>query len=90
MLDNYIKTFFVYNETRNLEIAWVLLYGADVNVQTGNGITPLHIAAESGSLKMVTLLLSNGANINSLTKYGESALHYAVSVKDLEMCRLLL
>ncbi|ARE67535.1 SWPV2-ORF283 [Shearwaterpox virus] len=91
LLDNYIKTFFVYNETRNLEIAWVLLkYGADVNVQTDNGITPLHIAAESGSLKMVTLLLSNGANINSLTKYGESALHYAVSVKDLEMCRLLL
>uniref|UniRef100_A0AAT9UQT6 Ankyrin repeat containing protein n=1 Tax=Apapanepox virus TaxID=3049969 RepID=A0AAT9UQT6_9POXV len=91
LLDNYIKTFFVYNEIRNLKIAWILLkYGANVNAQSDYGITPLHIAAESGSLKMVTLLLNNGANVNSLTKYGESALHYAASVKDIEMCRLLL
>ncbi|ARF02832.1 SWPV1-273 [Shearwaterpox virus] len=91
ILDNYIKTFYKYNETRNLKIAKLLLnHGALVNVHNNNGITPLHIAAGSGSIKMVTLLLENGADINALTKYGESALHYAVSVKDINMCKFLL
>ncbi|AYP74077.1 ankyrin repeat protein [Fowlpox virus] len=91
LLYNYKKTFFVYNETRNLKIAELLLkHGASVNVQANNDITPLHIAAGSGSIKMVTLLLNNGADINSLTRYGETALHYAVSVKDINMCKLLL
>lgn len=90
-LNNYIKTFFVYNETRNLKITELLIsYGANVNVYNCKNLTPLHIAASSGSRKMVAMLLEHGANVTAQTSYHETALHFAVSINSYEISELLI
>lgn len=90
-LTNYLSTFFVYNESKNLEIAKMLIQnGALVNTNNMKNITPLHIASSSGSYKMVELLLSHGANVNALNSYGETPLHYSVSSNDLNVTGLLI
>nr|WIK87613.1 ankyrin repeat protein [Oriental turtle dovepox virus] len=90
-LTNYLSTFFVYNETKNIEIAKMLIQnGALVNTNNMKNITPLHIASSSGSYKMVELLLSHGANVNALNSYGETPLHYSVSINDLNVTGLLI
>lgn len=35
----------------------------NVNLSTGNGLTPLHSAIKSGSIEVVTLLVNHGANL---------------------------
>ncbi|AUD40332.1 ankyrin repeat family protein [Flamingopox virus FGPVKD09] len=90
-LTNYLSTFFVYNESKNLEIAKMLIQnGALVKTNNMKNITPLHIASSSGSYKMVELLLSHGANVNALNSYGETPLHYSVSSNDLNVTGLLI
>ena len=48
---------------RNVVIArWLLSHGALVDKQGHNGCTALHLAAWSGSVQMVKILLANGAS----------------------------
>jgi uncharacterized protein len=42
--------------------------GADPNVADNTGNTPLHLAAQAGSLELVKTLLAKGANLNARTK----------------------
>ncbi len=50
-------------ETRGEKCTKMLLKsGADTNLAMSNGMTPLHIAAESGNIAVLRLLLSNGAD----------------------------
>ncbi len=52
-----------------MEIATVLLqYGAETNILTKQGVTPLHLAAQEGHSDMAALLISKGAQINVQTK----------------------
>ncbi len=52
--------------------------GANVNIQSENGWTPLHFAAQENSLEIVKVLLENGALLNVKDKNGNTALHTAI------------
>ena len=63
----------------------------DVNELDINDLTPLHIAAEWGHIKIVYLLLSKGANINAQNKTTRNTpLHFAAIWNNIEIARMLL
>lgn len=65
-------------ETRRDEIIQILLsHGADVNLCTKNGVSPLQIASQKGYDKTVELLLHKGADINKCNKNEVSSLYLA-------------
>ena len=49
----------------------------NVNAQDDDGLTPLHYAALSGNVRIISLLLENGAVVNIPDKKGLDPLHYA-------------
>lgn len=56
-----------------MQIATTLLnYGAETNILTKQGVTPLHLASQEGHTDMVTLLLEKGSNIHVATKVTHS------------------
>lgn len=68
-------------------------YGAGLNAdpQDPQGLTPLHIAARMGSLRLVKLLIAKGAPINKVDKvWGWTALHYASHQNHAHIARYLI
>lgn len=54
--------------------------GADVNAaRKDNDSTPMHRAAQMGSMEIVTFLTQHGANLNKQNKRGRTPLRYAVA-----------
>ena len=51
--------------------------GANINVVSPNGFTPLHRAAQNGHQDIVAFLLQNGADTTPLTRDGKTALDLA-------------
>lgn len=52
-----------------MDIGTTLLeYGADTNAVTRQGISPIHLAAQEGSVDLVSLLLVKHANVNVCNK----------------------
>ena len=56
----------------------ILDFKFDVNMQDGEGVTPLILAVKEGNYEIVTLLLMNGSDVNHKSIY-ETALINAVS-----------
>ena len=75
-----------------LKIAQLLLdSGAQVNSQAGfYNTTPLHGAAQNGSLELVKLLVSKGAKVNAVSKELSRPLAKAVQADNLEIAKFLL
>lgn len=75
-----------------LKIAQRLLdSGAQVNSQAGfYNTTPLHGAAQNGSLELVKLLVSKGAKVNAVSKELSMPLAKAVQADNLEIAQFLL
>uniref|UniRef100_A0A8C6SFM7 Ankyrin repeat protein n=1 Tax=Neogobius melanostomus TaxID=47308 RepID=A0A8C6SFM7_9GOBI len=72
-----------------MEIATVLLqYGAETNIQTKQGVTPLHLASQEGHI--VNFLLQNGASVNAKTKNGYTPLHQAAQQGNTHVINVLL
>jgi cytohesin len=55
--------------------------GADVNIASSDGTTPLHIAAEEGHEAGVVALMYAGADINAVNRTGMTPLCVAMHKK---------
>jgi len=64
--------------------------GGDVNCSNKYGDTLLHLAAESGNLENVRLLLKNGASLCLRNYYGDTPLHWSVKSQNEEVILLFL
>ena len=70
-------------------VEFLLQNGADVNVQTSLGYTPLHLVETHMDTKLAKLLIQNGALINAQDNNGNTILHYISVNNNIEMARLL-
>ncbi|XP_070560828.1 ankyrin-1-like isoform X2 [Ptychodera flava] len=61
-----------------------------VDITDTQGRSPLHLAAEKGSIETVRVLLENGADVNRLTKQKRGPLHFAAARGHTEVVKLLL
>jgi serine/threonine-protein phosphatase 6 regulatory ankyrin repeat subunit B len=59
-------------------IDYIIKSGAQINIQTELGQTPLHVAVTLGKMGAVDSLLSHGANVNIKDYIGNTALHDAI------------
>ena len=62
---------------------------ADVNIQTSDGNTALHYAADKGHLGICKMLLASGARASLTNSNGNTPLDYAQSKGHHEVCELL-
>ncbi|MBN2524457.1 MAG: ankyrin repeat domain-containing protein [Bacteroidales bacterium] len=72
------------------EVLRLLNLGANVNVHTMEGVTPLMYAVQNGHKKVVKILLLNGADPDAIPFNGPPALIVAVSNNDLEISELMI
>ena len=63
--------------------------GVDVNA-SGNGQSPLHLAAIMGHVEVTELLIASGADLEGTDKYGNTPLHYAAHHGSKEIVILLI
>ncbi|KAL2195244.1 hypothetical protein P885DRAFT_70818 [Corynascus similis CBS 632.67] len=72
-------------------ITALLRHGADISYTTPTSrTTPLLVAAKSGRIDIVRLLLSSGARVSAKDALGHSALFYAARAGNAELVELLL
>ena len=70
------------------QIKALLDQGVSANAEGLDGITPLMVAAETGSVDAMKMLIDRSADVNARNTYGSTALMW--SVTDLKKVRLLL
>ncbi len=70
-------------------VAMLLKYGADVNLPSSEGNTPLMWAAFRNNYKLTQFLLENGADIALESHDGNNAMDMAVIRMSYEVARLL-
>jgi len=78
--------------SRNVEVIKDLIAeGVDVNIESFNGTTPLHVAIEKENLEIVEFLISKGANVHVLRDWhnGNTLLHWAAGKDNLDIVKLL-
>ena len=69
----------------------LLKQGADANAAQGDGMTPLHWAADRGDLAMTEMLVYAGANIAAVTRVGHyTPLHLASKAGNVQVVQALL
>jgi len=68
-------------EENEKEVKDLLEKGADPNIATKAGETPLHVAVAKSNLAIITLLLQHKANPNLQNCFGDSPIFYACSQK---------
>lgn len=64
--------------------------GADLNLQDGNGQTPLHISIVNGRCDSAQWLLEHGVDSEVMNHYERTPLIQAAQQSDPELCRVLI
>ena len=72
-----------------VDIVEYLVDKVDVNTQNLRGISALHHAAESGSVKVVEILLNHGAEVNVTDYFGNTPLWHAILDNSTRIINLL-
>ncbi|RDD41723.1 Transient receptor potential cation channel subfamily A member 1 [Trichoplax sp. H2] len=67
-----------------------LKYGAEIEAQTYELLTPLHIAAKNGNYEFAEFLISRGAKVNSKDDAGRTCLHYAALSNSISITELII
>lgn len=89
-LDGGISLLFYTVWSQQYEIAlWMLQHGADPDLMTEGGDTPLINAAANNDLKFAMLFLDFGAEIDRASSRFETPLGYACSYGAVDVVRLL-
>jgi ankyrin repeat protein/CHAT domain-containing protein len=70
-------------------VRWLLDHGADVNLPTVQGTTPLHIAAEVGDADVARFLIGRGARLETKDTEGRTPLAVAAGADKTELVELL-
>jgi ankyrin repeat protein len=68
----------------------LLDHGANINMRSNAGTTPLHKAVSKGHLGVVEILIARGADINARDKKNRTPLHEAVNLGHAEIARTLI
>jgi hypothetical protein len=68
----------------------LLDHGADINVQSQIGRTPLHVATYNGALEVVRVLLEHGADVEVTNNDGQTVLQVAIEEGHGKVVKLLL
>lgn len=68
----------------------LLKHGADPNVETTEGLKPLHLACFHGCLSITQCLLEFGADVNAYDKQGNLPIHTACSAGHFHIAELLI
>ncbi|XP_044580494.1 putative ankyrin repeat protein RF_0381 [Cotesia glomerata] len=61
--------------------------GANVNIKTKSGITPLMIAAQVNELEPLQMILNRRPSVNDVDSFGNTALHYVYNVREAHQSR---
>ena len=80
---------FIPKKHRN-NVLYALLKEKGVNAKDSNGKTQLHIAANSGEIQTVKLLIEAGADVNATDRFGDTALHNATNKGHIKVVELLI
>ncbi|HEV2079135.1 MAG TPA: ankyrin repeat domain-containing protein [Allosphingosinicella sp.] len=89
--DNGETALHIVTGQRNLGwLNFLLTKGARIDLQNGEGSTPLAVAAQLGWLEGAERLLERKASVDLANRRGETPLILAVHRRDVQMVRLLL
>ncbi|XP_052682243.1 ankyrin-2-like [Crassostrea angulata] len=69
---------------------FLLKHGADPNIETTEGLKPLHLACSLGCLNITQCLLEFGADVNALNKHENLPIHTACSAGHFHIAELLI
>lgn len=73
------------------DVKKIILKNKDsLEAKTADGLTPLHLAVQTGNLPVVEFLLGQGAYIDSMDKQGNTPLLNAVNAKQTDIAKTLL
>lgn len=71
-------------------VTLLIQHHANVNSQSKNGLTPMHLCAQNDQVKAANILAKNNANLKQQTKEGYSPLSVAAHFGQINMVRFLL